>query len=52
MAKTVKELIGELLEIKDKNKPLYSHELEEDNLPMEVELTERDDCVLIDIYEG
>lgn len=41
MAKTVNELIGELMKIKDKNKPLYSAELEEeDDFPIDVDVIE------------
>lgn len=49
---TVQELIDELMKIKDKNKPLYSNELdEENNFPIEVEIIEKNDCVLVDTYE-
>lgn len=53
MAKTVKELIDELMKIKDKNKPLYSAELEEeDDFPIDVDIIEVNKYVKIDIYEA
>lgn len=53
MAKTVNELIGELMKIKDKNKPLYSAELEEeDDFPIDVDVIEVNKYVKLDIYEA
>ena len=53
MAKTVKELIDELMKIKDKNKPLYSAELEEeDDFPIDVDVIEVNKYVKLDIYEA
>jgi len=48
----VQELIDELMKVKDKNKQLYSAELEEnDDLPIDVEVIEVKEYVKIDIYE-
>lgn len=53
MAKTVNELIGELMKIKDKNKPLYSAKLEEeDDFPIDVDVIEVNKYVKLDIYEA
>lgn len=49
---TVQELIDELMKVKDKGKPLYSAELEEEyDFPAQVEIKEMKKYVRIEIYE-
>lgn len=49
---TVQELIDELMRVKDKSKPLYSDELEEEHdFPIQVEIKETKKYVRIEIYE-
>ena len=53
MAKTVNELIDELMKIKDKNKPLYLVEIEgEDDFPIGVDIMETNKYVGLDIFES
>lgn len=52
MGMTVQDLIDKLMKVKDKSKPLYSAELEEDDdFPIDVEVIEVKKYVKIDIYE-
>lgn len=52
MGMTVQDLIDELMKVKDKNKQLYSAELEENyDFPIVVEVVEAKKYVKIDVYE-
>lgn len=49
---TVQELIDELMKVKDKSKPLYSDELEEEyGFPIQVEIKEMKKYIRVEIYE-
>ena len=49
---TVQELIDELMKVKDKSKPLYSAEFEEEyDFPVQVEIKEMKKYIRVEIYE-
>ncbi|WP_443758312.1 hypothetical protein [Barnesiella intestinihominis] len=49
---TVQELIDELMKVKDKSKPLYSDEFEEEyGFPIQVEIKEMKKYIRVEIYE-
>jgi hypothetical protein len=49
---TVQELIDELMKVQDKNKPLYSAELEEEyDFPIQVEIKEMKKYIRVETYE-
>ena len=49
---TVQELIDELMKVQDKNKPLYSAELEEEyDFAIQVEIKEMKKYIRVETYE-